>query len=227
MNKRLWIIPIALILLTSAYIAYLNLREIDPEDYICATSVEDVVTVTEADALRIVDSGREAFEACYQAFSSGLPYDLPEHVLRADEAAGALVLILEERPGLTVSVGRGAQLPPALDSRGGQGYNAVRVCSELLGEWRYCVDFVCELTPAKTLTERLQDALSADELAQLAPDAWAHVVYLLVDTEQAPETTAHSTSRYAICAQLERSDGTTLTAVFDAKRIAFLGIAAD
>lgn len=227
MNKRLWIIPIALILLTSVYIGYLNLREIDPDDYICAASAENYVSVTEADALHIVDTDRAAFEDCYLAFSTGMPYDLPENVLRADASTGSLELILEEHPGVTVSIGRGANLPPASASYGGQGYNVVRVCSDLIGEWQYCVDFVCDLTPAKTLTERLQNALSADEMAQLVPDAMAHVVYLLVDTEFAPETTAHSTSRYTICAQLERLDGTTMTAVFDAKRIAFLGIAAD
>ena len=51
MNKRLWIIPIALILLTAVFVGYLGSRDVTPDSMVCKTNPDDWVTVTASDAL--------------------------------------------------------------------------------------------------------------------------------------------------------------------------------
>ena len=227
MNKRLWIIPIALILLTAVFVGYLGSRDVTPDSMVCKTNPDDCVTVTESDALYLLEHQRALFDRCFDAFSAGESYTLPDGVLYAVEAPDALSLVVESAPGLTVAIGRGAQLPPAEETRGGEGYNLARVCRALIGDWFYCVDYTCGLTFTDVYAKRLRSGLTKEELASLAPDAIANAVYVLIDADKAPETSARSTSRYAVCALLLRSDGTQMRAMLDPKRKAFLGIAAD
>ena len=171
MNKRLWIIPIALILLTAVFVGYLGSRDVTPDSMVCKTNPDDCATVTESDALYLLDHQRALFDRCFDAFSAGKSYTLPDGVLYAVEAPDALSLVVESAPGLTVAIGRGAQLPPAEETRGGEGYNLARVCRALIGDWFYCVDYtafhtqVCRLCAAAAFG-RHTDARHAGPKAQ-------------------------------------------------------------
>ena len=99
MNKRLWIIPIALILLTAVFVGYLGSRDVMPDSMVCKTNPDDCVTVTESDALYLLDHQRALFDRCFDAFSAGESYTLPDGVLYAVEAPDALSLGVESAPG--------------------------------------------------------------------------------------------------------------------------------
>lgn len=226
MNKWLWAIPAGLIVVTAVAVAILGGRDVDPDEMIYKTPIEETVTVTEADALLTLDSGRAAFDACFEAFSTGGAYELPEGVLRAEEGEAALYLVVEERLGVTVSIGRGESVEAAADSLGGDGYNVVRFRSELIGGWVYCADYVRGLTFRDTYVKRLESGLTSAEKALLAENAVENAVLVLMDADKAPAPAERSSSRYAVCALLDCADGTKMTAVLDPKEKIFLGVAA-
>ena len=89
-------------------VAILGRRDVNPDEIVYKTALAENVTVAESDALLTLDNQRAAFDACFEAFSAGGDYELPEGVLRAREEEAALYLVVEERPGVTVSIGRGA-----------------------------------------------------------------------------------------------------------------------
>lgn len=227
MNKWLWAIPVGLIVVTSVAVAILGRRDVNPDEIVYKTALAENVTVAESDALLALDSRRAAFDACFEAFSAGGDYELPEGVLRAREEEAALYLVVEERPGVTVSIGRGEGIEAAADSLGGDGYNAVRFRSELIGGWVYCADYVRGITFRDTYVKRLDAGLTGEEKALLAENAVENAVLVLMDADKAPSPAERSSSRYAVCARLARADGGTMTAVFDPKEKIFLGVAAE
>ena len=227
MNKWLWAIPIGVIVVAAVTVALLGGRDVEPDEMIYATALEEAVEVTETDALLLLDRARAAFDDCFSAFASGGAYALPEGVLRADADGETLYLVVEERPGVRVAVARGDGVPAAADSLGGPGYNVVRYRNELIGEWVYYAEYVQDLTFRDTYEKRLDAGLTDADKAKLAEDAIKNAALVLMDADQAPAPADRSSSRYVICAQLECADGGVMTAVLDPREKTFLGVAAE
>ena len=73
MNKWVWAVPIALIAITAVAVGLLGARDVDLDQCIYDTKLREVVSVSDTDALRILDTNREAFDAAYDECTAAGP----------------------------------------------------------------------------------------------------------------------------------------------------------
>ena len=225
MNKWFWAIPIALILITAVAVGLLGARDVDLSQSIFDTKLSEAVSVTDSEALRVLDADRATFDAAYDAFvgNGNLPTALPTGVSACKGENGTLYFVLEDRPGAFVAIVRGSEIPAAAESLGADGHNVSRVQSELIGGWVYYAEYVRKTTFRDIYIERLEDGLTDVQKADLAVGAINNVALIFKDIANAPYPAEYCQGKYALCAELERADGSVLTVILDPKTKAFLG----
>ena len=234
MNKWVWAVPIALIAITAVAVGLLGARDVDLDQCIYDTKLSEAVSVSDTDALRILDTNREAFDAAYDEFvatgtigvlpsvtAEAMPSEFDAFAFRWNE--DTLWIVLEERPGAFVAIVKGASIPAAAESLGADGYNISRVQSELLGGWVYYAEYVRAITFRDTYLERLEDGLTAQQKAKLTPNAISEAALVFKDVANAPYPAEYCRGKYALCAVLGQADGEEMIVILDPKTKAFLG----
>ena len=228
MNKWVWAVPIALIAITAVAVGLLGARDVDLDQCIYDTKLSEVVSVSDTDALRILDTNREAFDAVYDECTAAGPVGaeaLPPEIgaVACRWSEDTLWIVLEDKPGAFVAIAKGTSIPAAAESLGADGHNVSRAQSELLGGWVYYAEYVRAITFRDTYLERLEDGLTAEQKAKLTPNAISEAALVFKDIANAPYPAEYCRGKYALCAVLEQADGEEMTVILDPKTKAFLG----
>ncbi len=237
MNKWVWAVPIALIVITAVAVGLLGARDVDLDQCIYDTKLSEAVSVSDTDALRILDTNRSIFDTAYdECIASAAPVTsgelssecillgaMPSECIDLRCDVDTIWFVLEDKPGAFVAIAKGASIPAAAENLGADGYNISRVQSELLGGWIYYAEYARAITFRDTYLERLEDGLTAEQKAQLTPNAISEAALVFKDVANAPFPAEYCRGKYALCAVLEQIDGGEMTVILDPKTKAFLG----
>ena len=207
MNRWYWLIPVVLILIIAVAVVALNQRDVTPDMLI--PSEDPTPILSEADALRLLDGQREAFDN----YRPGDP--LPARVLRA-EGGIPVSLIAAETADQRVAITKGG-----LASPWPKAANAVTRSASLIGGWSYQWDALKPLTEADAFARAVQgwdDTLNTDAVQWQLVEADEGILGGLAEQCKGP---------YAVTGRLTRADGTAVTVVIDANTCRVLGMAGE
>ena len=207
MNRLYWLLPVALILIIVVSVVVLNQRDVTPE--MLVPSEDPTPILSEADALRLLDSQREAFDS----YAPGDP--LPPQVLRA-EGGLPVSLIVAETADQRVTITRGGVASPWPLAA-----NVASRTSSLIGGWTYQWYALKPLTEADAFARAAQSAdstLNTDAALWQLVEADDGIIGACAEQCKGP---------YAVIGQLTRADGSAATVVIDANTCRVLDISTD
>ena len=216
MKKIFWVIPAAMFLVSLAAVVILNARDIKPEDMVFDTSAAELVGISQAQAVTMLENNLDAFSA--RAIDDAAA--VPEVVKSVVREGGTVKFILGERFGSYTQYIAYGDAGAAYNGEE-EGYNLAAYRRELFGGWTYCVDYIKELTFAKRYTAALSPRL--EEKGYAADDCQIELVLMLKELCASPAE--KSKSAYVVRARILLPDGALLTGFFDPKTKAMIGFA--